>query len=177
MPGTHFRPLDRMNRPENARQCLPVARIFFQTHQLSVQPVQVFTALQKKFANDLVVHSFFLHLFRFGTRHNRFPSPPAFLPIFLFSTHTIPFANARAPTFSVHPTFQHESSLNHLFRPSPPSLAALFSRHPFSFLQIPSLSAPLPPLRLYPFLPLLFLPLFNSAPPFHSGTPYFRFSN
>ena len=99
-------PLDGMNRSENTRKRVSILRVFLQAHQFPVQPVQVFAALQQEFANDLVVHPFFLHLFRFGTWLRLLRPSPALLPIFLFCAHTIPFANAPALTFPVHLSFQ-----------------------------------------------------------------------
>src|SRR5260370_4269186 len=91
------RPLDRVNRPENARQRFPVPRIFLQNHQLTVEPVEIFTALQQEFANNLVAHSLFLNLFRFATRRSLLRHQSAALPSFFLCAHTIPSAHAPPP--------------------------------------------------------------------------------
>src|SRR5260370_413910 len=171
------RPLDRVNRPENARQRFPVPRIFLQNDQLTVEPVEIFTALQQEFANNLVAHSLFLNLFRFGTRRSLLRPQSTALPFFFLCAHTIPSANAPAPTFTVHPAFQHDSFHQPSVPASSNSLPPPLSPHPFSFLQSSLVSAYLPPPPPQPFLQPLFLSLFNSAAPLHSGTPPFHFSN
>src|SRR6266478_4035394 len=86
-------------------------------------------------------------------------------------------SNAPAPTFTVHPAFQHDSFHQPSVPASSNSLPCPLSPHPFSFLQSSLVSAYLPPPPLQPFLQPLFLSLFNSAAPLHSGTPSFHFSN
>src|SRR5579859_317191 len=170
-----------MNRSKNARQRLPVARILFQIHHLAVQPVQVLVALQQEFANDLVAISLFLHLFRFGTRPNRLHPTPAALTIFFLSAHTIPFANARLPSFPVHLTFQHGSLPHSRF----PTTLIFFSNSfvpaslLFSSMQVLIFiraSSALPP--THPLLcPPLYLSLFLFAVSLHSGTLFCHSSN
>src|SRR6267378_2606397 len=104
------------------------------------------------------------------------PSPLLFRFFFLCA-HTIPSANAPAPTFTVHPAFQHDSFHQPSVPASSNSLPSPLSPHPFSFLQSSLVSAYLPPSRLQPFLQPLFLSLFNSAALLHSGTPSYHFFN
>src|SRR5437899_3257891 len=149
-------PLDRVDRAENARKRLPVARILLQIHQFSVQPIQVFIALQQEFTDDLIIHACFLHLFRFGTRPRFLHASAAVLPIFFFCAHTIPSVNASAPTFPVHLTFQPDSFRRSRFRSISPFPVLLFSRciPPLFFNSYPFSSRFFPPLCLYSFLSL-----------------------
>src|SRR5437899_12197726 len=149
-------PLDRVDRPENARKRLPVPWILLQIHQFSVQPIQVFIALQQEFTDDLIIHACFLHLFRFGTRPRFLHASPAVLPIFFSCAHTIPSVNASAPTFPVHLTFQHDSLRRSHVPPIPPFPPSLFPRPipPFFFNSYPFNSRFFPPHRLYSFLSL-----------------------
>jgi hypothetical protein len=164
-PDTRSCPLNRVYRPENARERFSVFRVFLQTHQLPVQPVQVFVALQQEFANYFVVHAFILHLFRFGTRRGLLRSAPTVLPVFLSCAHTIPSPNARLPTFPVHPTFQHDSfhrsccQASFIVPSNSPGLSSLLFSSIHTLFQAPNL----PPAMSFSSLPF--------SPPFQLGSP------